>query len=392
MNQNIVSANSRVGSFYPVLTPVFGMDSQNCIVRMNLKSCLLAAVYVLVIGTSRLYADDIQSLADEPSFNCETAQSASEKMICRDRTLARRDRQMGNIYEYLLYILPENQKENFQQEQRDWLQRRDQECAVDKNQCVDEYGSRITLLQLRMTKLPKPDLPTLMKLLKEPNRHLHYIAERHLCGMGPAALTAAPELMSGLESFSRGERRARLECLLRMDPSNAMQYVMKYMETVDIQTDLDRRHLEELKARMEQLSAKGKREHLTAAEISELEKDHAAIGPFLTEFKGLVGEKKWSLHKRQEILGIALLPENFRRCGQDSECVAVPDPDDCTSCACPKYINIRYKETYLSGYKARCGPQNSTQNCPAPCAATHPECFSGSGPGTLTGRCEAVQN
>lgn len=59
------------------------------------------------------------------SFNCRKASSAVEKEICRSSDLAKADRSMGDLYKTVFSSLPDAQKSNLKNEQRNWLGKRD---------------------------------------------------------------------------------------------------------------------------------------------------------------------------------------------------------------------------------------------------------------------------
>jgi len=87
-----------------------------------------------------------------PSFDCATAQSAAEKVICKDSQLAVYDRRLTDIYQSLLSILPDEQKGKLRDAQRLWLKERNERCTphgspTDSLECMNVYQERIEELK-----------------------------------------------------------------------------------------------------------------------------------------------------------------------------------------------------------------------------------------------------
>jgi uncharacterized protein YecT (DUF1311 family) len=90
-------------------------------------------------------------LAPLASFDCEKAESATEKAICSDAAVARLDRRVADAYAWRLAWAQEEEKAGFKQAQRDWLTARDKSCGATENlnSCLTEqYSARLKALQI----------------------------------------------------------------------------------------------------------------------------------------------------------------------------------------------------------------------------------------------------
>ncbi|MBF0422639.1 MAG: DUF1311 domain-containing protein [Magnetococcales bacterium] len=76
--------------------------------------------------------------APSPSFDCAKARTPIELLICDDESLSQLDRDMGKAYTSAMHILPEKQKNELKQEQRQWLANRLERCHV-----TNKTGERI---------------------------------------------------------------------------------------------------------------------------------------------------------------------------------------------------------------------------------------------------------
>lgn len=93
----------------------------------------------------------------EPSFSCGKATSPSEVAICSDRRLARYDASISNTYFAILKRLPEAERTQFRNEQREWLRLRDDRAASDCGSCLLEtMKERLGALRLRELQLAIP--------------------------------------------------------------------------------------------------------------------------------------------------------------------------------------------------------------------------------------------
>ena len=82
-----------------------------------------------------------------------------------------------------------------------------------------------------------------------------------------------------------------LSCLLKMDPADGMQYVTQYIETVDVLTDLESKHLKQLMSQTQEWANKGEKDKLSEAEDKQLRENNAALRSLTAEFKALHYEK-----------------------------------------------------------------------------------------------------
>ena len=85
--------------------------------------------------------------APAPSFDCKRAASRIEKALCANAALARQDRQVAEAYADALAINSEK-KAQLLAAQRDWLKRRDQDCASAGPACLSRaYQQRLAALK-----------------------------------------------------------------------------------------------------------------------------------------------------------------------------------------------------------------------------------------------------
>lgn len=84
------------------------------------------------------------------SFDCDRAETSVEIMICRDADLGSFDEILGNNYREILTLLPNGMKSNFKQEQRDWVEVRNNRCSTVPA-CIDVYGQRIVKLKKKLS-------------------------------------------------------------------------------------------------------------------------------------------------------------------------------------------------------------------------------------------------
>jgi uncharacterized protein len=87
------------------------------------------------------------SLAAGPSFDCSKAETAGEKLICKDDGLAALDRELARLYAVVKAgaTMPDDRRKALVAAELDWIKRRDR-CSVtdDPRFCmVDAYAVRI---------------------------------------------------------------------------------------------------------------------------------------------------------------------------------------------------------------------------------------------------------
>ena len=97
------------------------------------------------------------------SYDCAKAASEVERAICHVRSLADLDVQLNTTYRSLVSTLPPEKREKLKREQRNWLRKRDRECAPYKGWvcCISGmYQDRIAALKSRSSSPPPGTQPT----------------------------------------------------------------------------------------------------------------------------------------------------------------------------------------------------------------------------------------
>ena len=92
------------------------------------------------------------------SYDCAKAASEVERAICHVRSLADLDVQLNTMYRSLVSDLPSEEREKITLEQKNWLRKRNRECAPYKGwvRCISGmYQDRIAVLKNRSS-LPPP--------------------------------------------------------------------------------------------------------------------------------------------------------------------------------------------------------------------------------------------
>jgi len=85
-------------------------------------------------------------------FDCKKARTTIEKTICSDSALGRADEQMNNAYKKLMKSLESVEAQNFQQEQREWLEFRNVNCLAEDVPCLLAINlERAAILNFRMS-------------------------------------------------------------------------------------------------------------------------------------------------------------------------------------------------------------------------------------------------
>ena len=82
-----------------------------------------------------------------PSFDCATAKSDAEKLICANSSLAEQDRELNRNYKNALEKLAIDKQSKLRENQHTWLKQRDIYCARDQRSCKFWYQLRIADLQ-----------------------------------------------------------------------------------------------------------------------------------------------------------------------------------------------------------------------------------------------------
>lgn len=77
----------------------------------------------------------------EPSFNCNKAETGLEFTICTDAELAKLDVQMARLYKAARRAAAGDARKRIRQEQRDWIEGRNRECAQPYEEPLGESGT-----------------------------------------------------------------------------------------------------------------------------------------------------------------------------------------------------------------------------------------------------------
>ena len=91
------------------------------------------------------------------SYDCAKAASEVEHAICHVRSLADLDVQLNTAYRSLVSAVPPEEREKLKLEQKNWLRKRDRECAPYKGwvRCISGmYQDRIAALKNRSSSPP----------------------------------------------------------------------------------------------------------------------------------------------------------------------------------------------------------------------------------------------
>ena len=133
---------------------------------MGLRSRYLQVV--TLVGVGLLLVDTNQANGAAPAFNCQTAGSQVEKLICGDKRLSALDQQLAKTYEAAIGVLAKSADGKkathlLRSIQRGWIKGRN-ECwkSADMAKCTaDSYRRQIAELQARY-------------MLRKPRRILSY--------------------------------------------------------------------------------------------------------------------------------------------------------------------------------------------------------------------------
>ena len=112
---------------------------------MLMRIFYLAGMFAALIYFNFAYA---------ASFNCELAQSATEKAICKHLKLNDADVKMATSYNVLRKLVPMGTRSVIQEEQVKWLQLRDQ-CQDNVACLLDVYKMRQQKLDLHLNRIYK---------------------------------------------------------------------------------------------------------------------------------------------------------------------------------------------------------------------------------------------
>jgi len=88
------------------------------------------------------------------SFDCSTAASTMEKVICETPELSKADAEMANYYFKLMKTLTAENAKELKTEQRIWLKQRQIRCQYLHSMCLlSQYGGRINELKTKYERL-----------------------------------------------------------------------------------------------------------------------------------------------------------------------------------------------------------------------------------------------
>ena len=85
----------------------------------------------------------------QPSFNCNKANSETEKTICNSQELSLQDKKLSALYETILKGLSKQEQQQLKSDQKSWLKLREQTCGAIENseKCLaDIYRDRQIIL------------------------------------------------------------------------------------------------------------------------------------------------------------------------------------------------------------------------------------------------------
>jgi uncharacterized protein len=99
----------------------------------------------------------VNTLATEPSFDCDKTEGSIEELICQDEKLAELDRKLAEVYTAAARKATNEHPPFLKTEQRGWIKGRN-ECwkSDDPRACTEtEYRHRIAELQARYRLVPE---------------------------------------------------------------------------------------------------------------------------------------------------------------------------------------------------------------------------------------------
>ena len=111
----------------------------------NMKIFTLACILGVALVAAKTQA---------ASFNCERAQTATEKAVCKHSELNDADVKMATSYNILRKLVPMGTRSLIQEEQVKWLQLRNQ-CHDNANCLLDVYKMRQQKLDLHLNRIYK---------------------------------------------------------------------------------------------------------------------------------------------------------------------------------------------------------------------------------------------
>ena len=118
-----------------------------------------------------------------PSFNCDLARTDTEKSICANDKLSSLDLKMGNLYNDLRKVLPDDKMEQLRIIQRNWIEKRNN-CGGNTNLLIYLYSEQIGLLEKikeKNTSIKTADKDNNKKIQKSSKRKVYAMDQlRHI--------------------------------------------------------------------------------------------------------------------------------------------------------------------------------------------------------------------
>ena len=90
-------------------------------------------------------AADVAVCGEYSPIDCNRADDAAQKAICRDYSLGQAEARMATLYSIVTSMVGMGQRAEIQDAQRDWIKGRDS-CAGDKACLGEAYARRINTL------------------------------------------------------------------------------------------------------------------------------------------------------------------------------------------------------------------------------------------------------
>ena len=117
----------------------------------NVISKIIITVPIALVLSSALYYER----ASAQSFNCRSAKTADEILICQDNQLSQLDKRTATLYSQVRSRLSISQRPLVEAEQRTWLRSR-MKCGSDKGCITQAYEKRLRELSGPTTAAPTP--------------------------------------------------------------------------------------------------------------------------------------------------------------------------------------------------------------------------------------------
>ncbi len=122
---------------------------------LRLLLSLLGVLVALVVASSPWVAEARDKAAKRAAY-CAKQRWASERVICRDKDLARRDGVLNEVYRELRRKLSKKDFRALRKEQRAWLRERNR-CGSKTSCLVTKYEDRVAYLEQMLESLENPN-------------------------------------------------------------------------------------------------------------------------------------------------------------------------------------------------------------------------------------------